>query len=190
MPFILVMVLLCTFTVSVSADPFTDAEHLQVGERDHLWGDDGTFVSSDPSVIEIVKDGSRYYAAAVGTGRAVVSGGEWMGVASEDIHYVVHATKAGVTIGEMGWFFYLLMAGLLLVLGTCVYIYVEAPKCGMSRLWALTPLFSNMVGVVIFFALRSQRKKRMNRKNAYCTNCGAILAEGAAFCSSCGTKLR
>ena len=37
------------------------------------------------------------------------------------------------------------LAAIALSVGGAVYIFVQAPKCGMTRLWALVPLFSSVI---------------------------------------------
>ncbi len=81
---------------------------------------------------------------------------------------------------------------LLLIVGFagCIYIFIEAPKCGMSRAWALMPLFSGVLGLIVFIVIRSSHKKSPavgNKKN--CPTCGGVHPEGTTVCSICGTQL-
>ena len=70
-----------------------------------------------------------------------------------------------------------------------VYIFIAAPKCGMSRWWALVPLFSHVIGLVVFIVIRSERQKNGVGANTFrCPTCSAVHPYGTAVCSVCGKK--
>lgn len=63
---------------------------LEVGETHNLSFSDTPYVSSNPDVIEIQHKGSCYYSAiAVGEGKAIVSGGTWLGDSHQDYEFTV-----------------------------------------------------------------------------------------------------
>lgn len=78
-----------------------------------------------------------------------------------------------------------------LVLAEIGYIFVTAPKCGMSRLWALAPVVGNVFGLVVFLVLRSVAKQNTaTTKNVIvCPVCNGRHPYGTDVCSICGTKL-
>lgn len=88
--------------------------------------------------------------------------------------------------------FAIVLAITLLILVICeiIYIYIEAPKCGMSRLWALVPLFSNLIGLIVFIVVRSNRKNTVSTNNIMCPTCNSVHHAGTIECSICGTKLQ
>lgn len=77
-----------------------------------------------------------------------------------------------------------------LVIAEITYIFITAPKCGMSRFWALVPLFSNFVGLLVFIIVRSNRKACSNTHIITCPTCNSRHSEGTIECSICGTKLQ
>ena len=66
----------------------------------------------------------------------------------------------------------------------CGYIYADAGRRGMPVIpWtALAILVPNGIGFVLYFLLR----KPMAHP---CPNCGASVADSAAFCSRCGAQI-
>lgn len=189
-----VLVIALVFSLSITAYAATDVEkeHIALGEKKSLRFSDVPYVSSDTSVIriEVEGDGPRYYAVAVGVGKAEVTGGEWMGEPQEDYLFTVHQTELGVMAGRMGALFFVMAALFLLIVAEILYIFIEAPKCGMSRLWALVPIFSNVLGLVIFIIIRSKHKAGVRTRKITCPTCGGVCTDDTAFCSICGTKLR
>ena len=62
----------------------------------------------------------------------------------------------------------LIIVAVLLAVGGMAYVYVTAPKSRMNRFWMLAPLFGNVIGLLLFVAVRSanrakRKKKRHNR---------------------------
>jgi hypothetical protein len=94
----------------------------------------------------------------------------------------------GVLFNIFSWifiaFFVIVILGALIAM---IYIFREAPKCGMSRLWALMPLFSSFLGLIVFIVVRSSNKTTTNKIT--CPTCGGVHPAGTQFCSICGRKL-
>lgn len=84
----------------------------------------------------------------------------------------------------------LIIIAVILGLAAMAYIYVEAPKCGMSRAWALVPLFSSFIGLLVFIVVRSNSKTHSSRRTITCPTCSGKYPEGTIECSICGTKLK
>lgn len=71
-----------------------------------------------------------------------------------------------------------------------VYVIVSAPKCGMSRLWALVPIFSAFFGLLVIIYIHSRKKTSpQNGKAVICAVCGGVHPQNTAFCSICGNAL-
>ena len=83
----------------------------------------------------------------------------------------------------------IIVTSVLLVLAEIMYIFIAAPKCGMSRLWALVPLFSNLFGLIVFIVVRSNRKTSTSTHTVTCPTCSSVHPAGTTECSICGTKL-
>ncbi len=77
----------------------------------------------------------------------------------------------------------------LLLIAEIAYIFITAPKCGMSRFWALVPLFSNLFGLLVFIVIRSNRMSTSNDRTVTCPTCNGVHPLGTTECSICGTKL-
>lgn len=84
----------------------------------------------------------------------------------------------------------LIIVAVLLGVAAVIYIFIEAPKCGMSRLWALVPLFSNLLGLIVFIVIRSSRKQKDTSHTITCPTCNGVHPAGTTECSICGTKLQ
>lgn len=88
--------------------------------------------------------------------------------------------------------FCLAVIGLLLGFSCVGYIFYAAPKCGMSRWWAIAPLINSVLGLIVFIVVFTRKKNGRSRKAAMvitCPTCGGKHQEGAGFCSICGTRL-
>lgn len=192
LPLVLVIALVFSLSITAYAASDVEKEHIAVGKKTSLGFSDVPYVSSDTSVIRIEIDGNgpRYYAVAVGVGKAEVTGGEWVGKPQKDYLFTVHYTEFGVMAGRMGALFYVAAALYLLIFAEILYIFFAAPKCGMSRLWALLPIFSNVLGLIVFIFVRSKHKSGVRTKKITCPTCGGVCTDDTAFCSICGTKLR
>ena len=81
------------------------------------------------------------------------------------------------------------VVAVLLLLAEMMYIFIAAPKCGMSRFWALVPLFSNFFGLIVFIVVRSNRKTSTSTHTITCPTCSSVHPAGTTECSICGTKL-
>ncbi len=85
----------------------------------------------------------------------------------------------------------IIIVAVSLLIAEIAYIYIQAPKCGMSRLWALIPLFSNVLGLIVFIIVCSNRKTTAT--SAYtvtCPTCSGVHPAGTTQCSICGTRLQ
>lgn len=191
---LMVALLISAFALPVMAAT-REEEHMAVGETESLPFSETPYESSDTSVVEIEHDGGhRYTARAVGKGTAVITGGSWMGAKQTEYEIVVHKNKIGAGLGSMsevggGVFIVFLMATLILLVAEMVYIFIAAPKCGMSRLWALVPLFSHIIGLIVFIVVRSNRNTSTAGVNTFtCPTCNAVHPYGTAVCSVCGRK--
>ncbi len=83
----------------------------------------------------------------------------------------------------------IIVTSVLLVLAEIIYIFIAAPKCGMSRFWALVPLFSNFFGLIVFIVVRSNRKTSTSTHTITCPTCSSVHPAGTTECPICGTKL-
>jgi len=83
----------------------------------------------------------------------------------------------------------LIVLAVSLVVAEIVYIYIAAPKCGMSRFWALVPLFSNLIGLIVFIVVRSSRKATAPGYTIVCPTCNSVHPKGTTRCNICGTDL-
>lgn len=83
----------------------------------------------------------------------------------------------------------IIVISVLLVLAEIMYILIAAPKCGMSRFWALVPLFSNFFGLIVFIVVRSNRKTSTSTHTVTCPTCSSVHPAGITECPICGTKL-
>lgn len=189
---LLAVLLIISLSVTVYAASNVKEEHLVVGEKKSLPFSQVPYVSSDTSVIRIENSGGKYkyYAVAVGVGTAEVTGGKWMGDPSDDYLITVHHTELGAVIGKTGTMFFVIAAALLLFVVEILYIFFEAPKCGMSRLWALAPIISNILGFIIFIIIRSKHKANVRARKITCPTCGGACNDDTVFCPMCGTRLR
>lgn len=71
-----------------------------------------------------------------------------------------------------------------------VYIFITAPKCGMSRAWALAPVVCNVFGLLAFIMVRTASKTTASTNTVLCPTCNAVHPAGTQFCNICGTKLQ
>ena len=189
LPFLLLITMILSLCVTAFAAGHTERERLLVGERKRLSFSDTPYISSNPSVVQIVQESSStYYAVGVGIGKAEVTGGTWMGFPQDSYLISVHRTGFGTLETGVKITICIAVVLYLLVFAEIVYIFIKAPKCGMSRLWALVPLVSNVLGLVIFIAVASNRNPK-NTKRITCPTCGSVHPQNTAFCNICGTKL-
>ena len=83
----------------------------------------------------------------------------------------------------------LIVIAVILLIAEITYIFISAPKCGMSRLWALVPLFSNIFGLIVFIAVRSAKGTTANTHTITCPVCNGVHPIGTTKCSICGANL-
>ena len=96
--------------------------------------------------------------------------------------------RSGFEVGTLLVILLIVVASGLLI-AEIVYILVVAPKCGMSRWWALVPVFSNILGLIVFILVRSARKQSIGGPTVQCPRCNGIHPVGTTVCSICGTAL-
>lgn len=182
---VLVLVLCMTGCTATNAKQV----HLAVGDDKHLGFVKDGYVSGNTSVIRVEADGSFADAVAVGVGKATVTDGQ----GNVKYLFIVHSSEMFAIFGEMeqdmGLLFYVVMLIPLLIVAMSVYIFIEAPKCGMSRTWALVPFFSRILGILLFIVVRTGRKKIGNVKKRTCPTCGGVHSDRTTYCPVCGTKL-
>ena len=80
-----------------------------------------------------------------------------------------------------------------------IWVYRDAERRGMSGiLWLLLVLIGNIVGLLIYAIIRSERPVRLNAEGGVvgpgtaaskCPGCGNPLSAGHSFCPYCGKKL-
>jgi cbb3-type cytochrome oxidase subunit 3 len=90
--------------------------------------------------------------------------------------------------------FSLLMLALWIVV--IVWVYRDAERRGMNGiLWALLVFIGNLIGLIIYLIVRSDRaeiaEEDPGKKTAQpCPNCQKPVDTGFAFCPHCATKLQ
>lgn len=215
---LMAMLLIATCVLPVAAEQIQ--RDLKVGESLNLGYSSTPYASSNPGVVRVECDGDKSYTAvAVGEGTVMLTGGTWAGVAKEhvitetsantppvyenilnqipDIHSE-HEQEFNETSGRVNRthdvmeVILIILAVVLsvLLIGAIVYIFIEAPKSGMSRLWALMPLFSHVIGLVVFIVIRSERKRTgVSANTITCPTCNGVHPYGTTVCSICGTRL-
>lgn len=201
----IVTLLMVAVLISVFALPVAAAERkqkeLEVGETMSLMLSDTPYKSSNSNVVMIEHKGNYSYTArAVGEGFAVISGGSWNGTTEDEYAITVtsesefdrlfNQTKDRVErthdVMEVVLPILAVVMSALLV-AAIVYIFIAAPKCGMSRWWAVLPLFSYVLGLILFIAVRSTRKTQAASVNTFrCPTCSAVHPYGTTVCSVCG----
>ena len=83
----------------------------------------------------------------------------------------------------------------LLWLLLAVWIYRDAEGRGMNGLlWALLVFIGNLIGLIIYLIVRSERKASAAAGPAtaktVCPSCGANVAAGFKFCPNCGKSVQ
>lgn len=181
-----------------------------------LWADNGECYSSDETIATVstqgnvtaVSEGTAYIAIVASTGQSMIyrydvtAAGEnnndltqrsdW----SERVHNSANdIMKQHKDMQEriQSMFTVMMIVCVVLVLfgiAEVVYIYIAAPKCGMSRLWALVPIFSNFIGLIVFIVVRSGRKTTTATNTIMCPTCNGVHPCGTEKCNICGTKLQ
>ena len=92
------------------------------------------------------------------------------------------------------WFMFCfsLAATMLLFCGFEIfYIFVNAPKCGMTRFWALVPLFSKLFGLLLFIYIFTKRKQDGDivANTTTCPHCNCKFNEETNICPICGEEI-
>ena len=101
---------------------------------------------------------------------------------------MMNQARQGVGLMTVIWVCLFILA-LALLIAEMTYIFIAAPKCGMSRFWALVPLFSNFAGLIVFIVVRSSGKKISNKHTVTCPTCNCVHPVGTDICSVCGVAL-
>lgn len=101
---------------------------------------------------------------------------------------IMSATRKSV---DMMFTIVMVLIAVVLLAGvaSAIYIFITAPKCGMSRAWAIAPLISSVIGLLVFIAIRSSRKTTASTNTVICPTCNSVHPAGTSECSICGTKL-
>lgn len=176
----------------------------------------GECYSSDETIVTVssqgdvtaVSEGTAYIAIVASTGQSMVyrydvtAAGEnnndlsqqsdWNAVVNNSASDIMKQHK-DVQERIQSVFTVMMIVCVVLVLfgiAEVVYIYIAAPKCGMSRLWALVPVFSNFVGLIVFIVVRSSRKTTVATNTIVCPTCNGVHPCGTEKCNICGTKLQ
>jgi len=74
-----------------------------------------------------------------------------------------------------------------------IWIYRDAQRRGMNgALWALLVFFGNLIGLLIYLIVRSDRPLLIaeNRPTLTCPSCRKIVAQNYIYCPHCGKSLR
>lgn len=92
------------------------------------------------------------------------------------------------------WFMFCFsLAGLMLLFCgfEIFYIFTNAPKCGISRLWALVPLFSKLFGLIMFIYVFTKRKQDgdMATNTTTCPYCNCKFNDDTSICPICGAEI-
>lgn len=94
-------------------------------------------------------------------------------------------------IGVAGFF---ALAALLVWIAITVWVYRDAEKRGMSgALWALVVFFVHLIGLLVYFLVRSDHPIRVPAAGAQgpvCPKCGQAAGRDHTFCPSCGAPLQ
>lgn len=185
---------------------------LEVGEVHKpgaaVWAEDGQCYSSDETVVTISSNG-KVTAVSEGTAYVAIVAGRNL---SKVYRYDVVAAGTGSndsfldqlkeapnlieknhhTISTIQTVMVIIIAFLLLIgVAASVYIFITAPKCGMSRAWALAPVLSSVFGLIAFIIVRTASKATAAGSNTIvCPTCNAVHPAGTAVCNICGTKLQ
>ncbi|MFO7732788.1 MAG: zinc ribbon domain-containing protein [Candidatus Aminicenantes bacterium] len=103
-------------------------------------------------------------------------------------------------LGPMGFSLALLPIALIALWAlVLIWVYKDAERRGMSGiLWLLLVLIGNIVGLLIYAIVRSERPVKLEAggggagpgaPSGKCPGCGNPVATGHAFCPYCGKKL-
>lgn len=185
---------------------------LEVGEvhkpKGAMWAKKGQCYSSDETVVK-VSDNGKVTAVSEGTAFiAIVSSTNLSKVYRYDVFAVGEGRndsfqnrfeeaqnrieKTRNTISIFQTVMVVIMVFILLIgIAASVYIFVTAPKCGMSRAWALAPVVGNVFGLIAFIMVRTASKTTAAGNNTVvCPTCNGVHPDGSQFCNICGTKLQ
>ena len=78
--------------------------------------------------------------------------------------------------------------------GGAIYVYNDAGKNGLPKIWCLAPLFLFVIGLIVYLAVRSMYKMNgpaaRGNHTVICPTCNCVHPIGTDECSICGRKLK
>lgn len=91
------------------------------------------------------------------------------------------AEEIAAIMAMVGFIILLIIVVIWIILA--VFVYKDAERRGAEHpgLWALLVLFTGIIGLIIWFILRPNRK---------CPHCGSTISAKAIVCPICGKKFR
>ena len=157
---------------------------------------DGTLVAKNDGnvVIAEVFEGELwyYYGFTVNAQPQTISDAsdEFINDHREYFNGIIEKQEKAISFAEI-FVPILIVLLILLVLAEVVYIFVTAPKFGMSRFWAIAPIIGNVFGLFVFLMLKTLAKQNtMSTANVIvCPVCNGRHPYGTSVCSICGAKL-
>lgn len=102
----------------------------------------------------------------------------------------------GWPLRNHGLFFPMTFSALsILWLFLAFWVYKDAEGRGMNGLlWALLVFIGNLIGLIIYLIVRSERKTPAaggaRASQAVCPSCGGAAAPGFKFCPNCGKSIQ
>lgn len=190
LPFILVTVMLLVLPVSAYEETFEWT--LDIGEEFVLGSSVRTYVSSDPSVVEIRYNDTWCYAVGVGEGCAdVYCDSDPMPEYRFYVSDSFFMQAMYLSLGEKALTI-LLVAGIIaaaLAAGSMVYIFLDSKKHGMSRLWVWLPLVLNVAALGLYVIFRQENGKKAAQRQIICPQCGTPHPQTTLNCTKCGRRL-
>lgn len=121
----------------------------------------------------------RYIARACHPGP--MSAGSEMGVAQAVLAQV---------FGFFALALFLVVAFFVVSILIAIWVYRDAEERGMDGvLWLIVVLIANVVGLIIYLVVRSDRSADPGANGPFCPSCGASVGRGARYCPNCGHAL-
>lgn len=85
------------------------------------------------------------------------------------------------------------LALLIIWIVVIVWVYRDAERRGMNGvLWALLVLIGNLIGLIIYLIVRSEREPALKEAQTTqtCPGCEKPVSESFVFCPNCGARLQ